>query len=214
MNRDDTLQLIASTRVVAIVRSSDSEAALQHAEAIVEGGLPVIEVSLTTPGAADVIKRLVDMPGVCAGAGTVMSVEDVHRLADLGVSFIVTPHLDEEIVTAGLERGLVMGPGVFTATECARALSSGADLLKLFPAGLAGVSGMTALMDPFPQASWLPTGGVSIDNAAEWLEAGATAVGVGSELTRGGSDRAAEQARKVLGVVSSLPPLSVPKGSG
>lgn len=107
-----------------------------------------------------------------------------------------------------------MGPGVFTATECARALSSGADLLKLFPAGLAGVSGMTALMDPFPQASWLPTGGVSIDNAAEWLEAGATAVGVGSELTRGGSDRAAEQARKVLGVVSSLPPLSVPKGSG
>ena len=214
MNRDNSLQLIASTRVVAIVRSSDAETALQNAEAIVEGGLPVIEVSLTTPGAADVITRLVDMPGVCAGAGTVMSVEDVHRLADLGVSFIVTPHLDEEIVTAGLERGLVMGPGVFTATECARALASGADLLKIFPAGLAGVSGMKALMDPFPQASWLPTGGINIDNAAEWLQAGATAVGVGSELTRGGSDRAAGQARKVLGVVSSLPPLSVPKGSG
>ncbi len=213
MTRDDTLEMIFRTRAVAIVRSPDADTAIRNAEAIVEGGLPVIEVSLTTPGAAQVIERLVDQAGVCAGAGTVMSREDVNRMADLGVSFIVTPHFDEEIVSAGLERGLVMGPGVFTATDCARALAAGADLLKLFPAGLAGVSGMKALMDPFPQAKWLPTGGVSIDNAADWLQAGASAVGVGSELTRDGPENALERARHVAAVLSSIPPLSAPKGS-
>lgn len=204
MTRDDALELILSTRAVGIVRSSDAETALQNAEAIVEGGLPVIEISLTTPGAAGVIERLADQPGVCAGAGTVMSVDEVHQMADLGVAFIVTPHFDEDIVAAGLERGLVMGPGVFTATECARALAAGADLLKLFPAGLAGISGMKALMDPFPQARWLPTGGVGIDNAADWLQAGASALGVGSELTRSGPEKATEQSRQLAAVLSSL----------
>ena len=213
MTRAETMALIGATRAVGIVRSPDEQTGTKVAEGIVHGGLPVIEVSLTTPGAVRIIEHLVSEPGVCAGAGTVMTVAQVHQMADIGVSFIVTPHLDEEIVAAGLERGIVMGPGVFTATECARALAAGADLLKLFPAGIAGVSGMKALMDPFPQARWLPTGGVGSENIAQWLDAGALAAGVGSDLTRGGIEQAEDRARHLVSTLAGIPRKAPQRGA-
>lgn len=204
MKAERTRQLIATTRVVAIIRTHSRSLAEETAWAIAEGGLCVVEVSFTTPGALDVVRELAKNPEVCAGAGTLMTVNQVHEVADAGASFIVTPHLDRDIIRAAKQRGLVVGPGVFTATECAIALSEGADYLKLFPAFQASIKGMKALMDPFPEASWLPTGGVSIDNATDWLEAGATAVGVGSELTGHGAEKARMRAQELSSRIDAM----------
>lgn len=184
---------IERARVVAIVRSEDPDAALNAARAIIDGGLDVVEISLTTPQAVEVIGALIRTTTACIGAGTVLTVAQVDRVALAGAAFLVAPNLDESVVRTAVDAGLVVGPGVFTATECARALAVGADYLKLFPAAVAGVAGLTALRGPFPAARWLPTGGIGAADAAAWLAAGASAVGIGGRLT--GGDPAAITAR-------------------
>jgi|TARA_B110000503_G_C7165053_1_gene421475 Entner-Doudoroff aldolase len=204
MSVEATLEQMALSKVVAIIRVQDSLRARELGAAIISGGLPIVEVSLNTPGALEAIEALAkEQPGVI-GAGTVLEVADVARVAKAGAKFIVTPNLNPDIVRAGLDEGLVVGPGVFTATECHQAMALGAHVLKLFPAANAGISGMKALMDPFPSAVWLPTGGIAPDNISHWLHAGAFAVGVGSALTNGGSDHAREVARGIRDIVDAL----------
>lgn len=176
---------IDRSRVVAIVRTDDPDTALNVARAIIDGGLDVVEVSLTTPQAVEVIAELVRTTAACIGAGTVLTVAEVDRVALAGAAFLVAPNLDETVARTAIDAGLVVGPGVFTATECARALAVGADYLKLFPAAVAGIPGLTALRGPFPTARWLPTGGIGPADAAAWLAAGASAVGLGGGLTVG-----------------------------
>jgi len=198
------LEQMALAKVVAIIRVQDSLRARELGAAIISGGLPIVEVSLNTPGALEAIEALAkEQPGVI-GAGTVLEVADVARVAKAGAKFIVTPNLNPEVVRAGLAEGLMVGPGVFTATECHQAMALGAHVLKLFPAANAGISGMKALMDPFPGAVWLPTGGIAPDNMAQWLDAGAFAVGVGSSLTKGDSDHAREVAQGIRDIVEAL----------
>jgi Entner-Doudoroff aldolase len=204
MTVDAVLAQLALAKVVAIIRVQDSRKAAELGAAIISGGLPVVEVSLNTPGALDAIETLVkEQPGVI-GAGTILDVADVARVAKAGAKFIVTPNLNPEVVRAALDEGLMVGPGVFTATECHQAMVLGAHVLKLFPAANAGISGMKALMDPFPSAEWLPTGGIAPDNISEWLNQGALAVGVGSALTAGGADHAREAARRIRAIVDAL----------
>lgn len=204
MSAADVLAQMARTRVVAIVRTHDAAAATLLGSAIIEGGLPVVEVSLNTPGALEAIRALSEDGRGIIGAGTVLDVADVARVAQAGARFLVTPNLNPDVVRAALDHGLVVGPGVFTATECHQATALGAHLLKLFPAANAGISLMTALRDPFPHSVWLPTGGITLENMSDWLRAGALAVGVGSALTAGGPERAVVVARSIRHSIEAL----------
>jgi 2-dehydro-3-deoxyphosphogluconate aldolase/(4S)-4-hydroxy-2-oxoglutarate aldolase len=204
MTHEAVLEEMARTRVVAIVRTRDADAATTLGAAIIDGGLPVLEVSLNTPGAIDAIRALSDDGRGVIGAGTVLNVADVARVAKAGARFMVTPNLNSDVVRAGLDHGLVVGPGVFTATECHHAMELGAHLLKLFPAANAGISLMKALRDPFPGSVWLPTGGITLENMSDWLRAGALAVGVGSALTGGGPEAATSAAQRVREIVAAL----------
>lgn len=204
MTQEAVLEHIARSRVVAIVRTHDSATATLLGAAIIEGGLPVVEVSLNTPDALEAIRALSDDGRGVIGAGTVLDVADVARVAQAGATFLVTPNLNPDVVRAALDHGLVVGPGVFTATECHQAMVLGAHVLKLFPAANAGIAAMTALRDPFPGAVWLPTGGISLENMSAWLEAGALAVGVGSALTAGGPERAIAVAQHIREIVRGL----------
>jgi 2-dehydro-3-deoxyphosphogluconate aldolase/(4S)-4-hydroxy-2-oxoglutarate aldolase len=210
MNPQDILPLIGHHKVVAIVRDLDPRAALESAKSVIAAGLPIVEVSLTTPDAFAIIHELASTTQGVIGAGTVLDVGDVDRVVAAGAQFIVTPNLNPSVITAALDHGLLVGPGVFTATESFEALALGSHLLKLFPAASAGIPLMKSLSDPFPGALWLPTGGITPSNFMEWLEAGAFAVGMGSALTKGNPEEISERAGRIL---SSLANSSSPENS-
>ena len=214
MSTESTLGQIAKSRVVAIVRTSDTRRAVETGLAISEGGLPVIEVSLTTPGAVEAIAELAAAKNIVVGGGTVLTVDDVHRVADAGAHFLVAPNMNPAVIEAAIARGLVVGPGVFTATECVQAIQAGAHLLKLFPAIQAGIPAMRALSDPLPGVRWLPTGGISSADLLEWLAAGATAVGLGSELSGHGPEDALLRAQRVVGIVEQFHTQQNTEGAG
>jgi 2-dehydro-3-deoxyphosphogluconate aldolase/(4S)-4-hydroxy-2-oxoglutarate aldolase len=205
MNPEEVLKIIGEHKIVAIVRTQDAHEAWESALAVIEGGLPVVEVSLTTPRALATIEKLATRTRGVIGAGTVLAVSDVHKVVEAGATFIVTPNLNPDIVSAALTAGLLVGPGVFTATECHQAVELGAHLLKLFPASSAGIPAMNSLSDPFPGAKWLPTGGITLENFTDWLSAGAFAVGMGSALTRGDPERVRARAKMISTSLDNTP---------
>jgi len=194
-------QRIERSRIIAVVRCADSGTALDIGHALIDEGVDVLEVSLTTPDALAIISALRERPEACVGAGTVLSEHQVILTEAAGAQFIVAPNTDPEVIAAARRRDLTMAAGVFTGTECALAMRAGADLLKLFPAMAAGIGTMRAFQGPFPSARWLPTGGIDLTNARDWLAAGATALGVGGSLTGAGVDAARRTARDLVAVV-------------
>ena len=177
------LDRLRERRIIGIVRGPDADAALGTVLALVEEGIGLVEVSLNTTDAFDVIARARAQLGADAGlgAGTVLSEDDAKRAADAGASFVVTPSLGPG-VTASLGRGLPVVAGALTPTEVVAALAVGVTAVKLFPASLGGVSYLRALRDPFPDVPFVPVGGVDAEAAGAYLAAGAVAVGVGSPL--------------------------------
>jgi 2-dehydro-3-deoxyphosphogluconate aldolase / (4S)-4-hydroxy-2-oxoglutarate aldolase len=177
------LDRLRERRIIGIVRGPDADAALGTVLALVEEGIDLVEVSLNTTDAFDVIARARAKLGADAGlgAGTVLSEDDANRAADAGASFVVTPSLGPG-VTASLGRGLPVVAGALTPTEVVAALAVGVTAVKLFPASLGGVSYLRALRDPFPDVPFVPVGGVDAEAAGAYLAAGAVAVGVGSPL--------------------------------
>lgn len=202
MSAHEIYQSICDARVVGIIRASGPEHAIEVGRALLRGGLSVIEVSFNTPNALDAIAQLVKDAEGTIGAGTVMSVEDVKRVADTGASFLVAPNLNPSVVTAALEHNLVVGPGVFTPTEAASALALGAQFLKLFPASDAGMSMMKAISEPLPEVAWLAAGGIAFEEIPAWIDAGAVAVGLGSSLTGGSIDEVEKRAAQVASIVA------------
>lgn len=194
-------QRIARSRIIAVVRCADAATALEIGHALIDEGVDVLEVSLTTPDALAVISALRQRPQACVGAGTVLSEQQVLQTEAAGAQFIVAPNTDPDVIAAARRRDLVMAAGVFTGTECALALRAGADLLKLFPAMAAGIGTLRAFQGPFPSARWLPTGGIDLTNARDWLAAGATALGVGGSLTGAGVEAARVTARDFVAAV-------------
>lgn len=174
---------LKQTRLLAIIRGTDSAASVRTAVALVEEGITYLEVSLNTPDAVEVIaavrREVSDRATV--GAGTVLTGDDAARVADAGGQFLVTP-----AVTAALDSGVLLGlpvlAGALTPTEAFTAMDRGATAIKLFPASLGGPGYLSALRDPFPTIPFIPVGGVSADAAADYLARGAVAVGVGSPL--------------------------------
>lgn len=197
----ETEDRIRAARVVAVLRLRDHTRAVEVAETLAEGGVTALEFTLDDPGGIGAIERVAARIGdhVLVGAGTVTEVGQVAAAREAGARFCVSPHMDPAVIAAANGAGLAPLPGVATPTELLAARRAGARLLKLFPAGpLGGVAYLKALKGPFGDAELIPTGGVEIDDVRTWLDAGATAVGVGSSLVdrTGSLDGLLDRARR------------------
>jgi 2-dehydro-3-deoxyphosphogluconate aldolase/(4S)-4-hydroxy-2-oxoglutarate aldolase len=184
MNREENLELIRDTGVIAIMRAKSSDQLIAAADAIRRGGVRAIEVTMTTPGALDVIEEAVHRYGsdVLFGAGTVLDAETARTAILAGAGFIVAPTLNLEMVALCKRYAVPVLPGCFTPTEMLTAWEAGADMVKLFPAELGGPDLVRAILAPLPQLQIVPVGGVDLDTAAEFIRKGAAALGVGSSL--------------------------------
>jgi 2-dehydro-3-deoxyphosphogluconate aldolase/(4S)-4-hydroxy-2-oxoglutarate aldolase len=185
MSKQDVLRRIAEVGVVPVVRASSAEEARQVIEAIKAGGIPVLEITMTVPRAVRVIEQVADAYGdeVVVGAGTVLDAETARACILAGATFIVSPSLNLATIEMCLRYSVVVTPGALTPTEVVTAWQSGADAVKIFPcSAMGGAKYLKALKAPLPQVEMLPTGGVSLVTAAEFIQAGAFALGVGADL--------------------------------
>jgi len=180
----ERLDIIRETGVIAILRARDAEGLLKAAGALLEGGVRVVEVTMTTAGALEVIGAVRRHYGdkLLFGAGSVLDGETARAAILAGAQFIVAPTLKQETIVMGQRYGVPVIPGCYTPTECLAALEYGAQMLKLFPASIGGPAYVRALLAPLPQLQMIPVGGVGLDNVANYIRAGAVAVGVGTEL--------------------------------
>ena len=190
---------VLERRMVGIVRADTPDAALAIAEACIEGGITALEVAFTTPDTLDVIRTLRQRHGadVMLGAGTVLDPETARLAILAGSQFIISPGVNVDTIAMCQRYQVLAMPGVMTPTEIITAMQAGADLIKIFPAETFGPSYIKALRAPLPQAPLMPTGGVSVENLADWFASGAMAVGIGSSLSGPGAkgDYAAVTAR-------------------
>jgi 2-dehydro-3-deoxyphosphogluconate aldolase/(4S)-4-hydroxy-2-oxoglutarate aldolase len=184
----ENLKRIEETGIVAVVRAENPEQALKIADAVKAGGIQAIEITMTVPGAIDVIRELAETyrnNEILIGAGSVLDAETARACLLAGAEYIVSPCLDEDTIKLCNSYQKIVMPGAMSVTEVHKAMQYGADVVKIFPATLFGPKIIKAIKGPIPQAPLLPTGGVSLDNVKEWINAGSFAVGVGSELTAG-----------------------------
>ena len=210
MSRAQTCRRIEEVGIVPVIRAATPELALRAAEAILAGGIPIFEITMTVPDAPAVIRLLVARFGdrAVVGAGTVLDAEMADRCIEAGAAFVVGPGLDLGTIAAAHARGVPAMPGALTPTEVIAAWKAGADLVKIFPASaVGGPPYLRALRGPLPDVKLLPTGGVNATTAAEYIAAGAAALGVGSELVdpaalaRGDDAVLTARARELLAVV-------------
>jgi 2-dehydro-3-deoxyphosphogluconate aldolase/(4S)-4-hydroxy-2-oxoglutarate aldolase len=184
MNKAEKLEIIRATGVIAIVRARRSDQLIAAADAIKAGGVRAIEVTMTTPGALDVIREASERYGsdFLFGAGTVLDAETARSAILAGAGFVVAPTLNLETIALCNRYGTPVMPGCYTPTELLTAWEAGADLLKLFPASFGGAGLIKAILAPLPQLEIVPVGGVDLDTAASFIRNGAAALGVGSSL--------------------------------
>ncbi len=182
--KDDLLPELLDCGVVAVIRLPDGGVLPEVARALQSGGVRCLEITMTMPGAVSLIRTTAaDAPAdTVVGAGTVMTTADADAVIDAGAQFVVSPMLDIRILELCARRGVVVAPGCFSPTEIAVALNAGAQLIKIFPASVLGRGYLKAIRGPLPHAQLMPTGGVTVDNAGEWIRAGAAVVGIGSDL--------------------------------
>ena len=186
--KEDVLLRIRESGLVAVVRAESAEQAERIAEALVAGGVIAIEITFTVPDAVNVIKILTTKyPSgeILVGAGTVLDPETARLAILAGAQYVVSPHLNVEMVKLCNRYRIACVPGAMTLKETVEALEAGADMIKIFPGELFGPAIIKAIKGPLPHAPLLPTGGVHLDNVSEWIKAGSAAVGVGSALTAG-----------------------------
>jgi 2-dehydro-3-deoxyphosphogluconate aldolase/(4S)-4-hydroxy-2-oxoglutarate aldolase len=184
MDRTEKLDLIRQSGVIAIMRAQSSGQLIAAADAIRAGGVRVIEVTMTTPGALGVIEEATARYGeeVLFGAGSVLDAETARAAILAGAGFVVAPTLDLATVQLCNRYGVPVVPGCYTPTEMLTAWQAGADMVKLFPASVGGPALVKANLAPLPQLEIVPVGGVDLDTAAQFIASGAAALGVGSSL--------------------------------
>lgn len=181
---EDTLAGIEEAGVVAVIRMNDPSRMGDVVAALVEGGVRALEVTMTVPGAVEHIRRIAPTlpPGFLLGAGTVTDPDTVARVVDAGARFIVSPVFRPALLKAAAAHGVLAAPGCFSPTEVLEAWDAGAKLVKVFPATALGPGYLKDLRGPMPYLKLMPTGGVTVENAGDWITAGAVAVGIGSAL--------------------------------
>lgn len=184
MTKDQIVTRVKEAGAIAILRKMPATKVLAVADAVIAGGITAVEVTLDSEGAIQAIQYLRGRYGdqILIGAGTIMTTEQVRDAVEAGADVLLSPHFDAALVKAALELGKPMIPGIMTATEVMQAERAGAEVFKLFPAGPLGPSYLKDLLGPFAGKSFVPTGGITVDNAADYIRAGAVAVGMGSSL--------------------------------
>ena len=185
MTKSEVRKRILEIGIVPVVRAASAQQAIFAAEAVAGGGIPIVEITMTVPGAVEVIRELVRSLGgqVLVGAGTVLDAAAAARCLEAGAEFLVSPSFDCEMVQVAIRNEKLVMPGALTPTEVIQAYRAGADFVKIFPCGkVGGPAYIKALKAALPQIPMIPTGGVNLTTAADFLRAGASALGVGSEL--------------------------------
>jgi 2-dehydro-3-deoxyphosphogluconate aldolase / (4S)-4-hydroxy-2-oxoglutarate aldolase len=184
MSKVDNLNVIRETGIIAIMRAQSSGQLIVAADAIKRGGVKVIEVTMTTPGALAVIAEASHRYGrdVLFGAGTVLDTETARAAILAGAGFVVAPTLNLDVIALCNRYSIPVVPGCYTPTEMLTAWEAGADMIKLFPAEVGGPDLIKAILAPLPQLEIIPVGGVTMETAAEFIRKGAAALGVGSNL--------------------------------
>jgi len=210
MDKQKVRDRIMEIGIVPVVRASSPRDARIAADAVCEGGIPIVEITMTVPGAIDVIRELTKNAAseVLVGAGTVLNAEAARRCLDAGAQFLVSPGLNLQTVELAVREGKLMMAGALTPTEIITAWEAGSDFVKVFPCGqVGGAKYIKALKGPLPQVPLVPTGGVNLDTAAEFIQAGAAALGVGGELVQAEALKSnkpeiiVENARRFLAIV-------------
>jgi 2-dehydro-3-deoxyphosphogluconate aldolase/(4S)-4-hydroxy-2-oxoglutarate aldolase len=182
-----TLTAVRKAGILAVVRAPSADGAIRAVQALVAGGVTGIEITYSTPDVPRVLAALSERhaDAIVLGAGTLLEPRQAEEAVAAGARFLVSPGLDDEVIAAMRSTGATTMAGAITPTEVMRALRLGVDVIKIFPGALVGPGYLKALRGPFPDVPLMPTGGVSAANLAEWLDAGAVAVGAGGELASG-----------------------------
>lgn len=210
MDKQKVRDRILEIGIVPVVRASSAAEACLAADAVCHGGIPIVEITMTVPGAVEVIRELVKKCGadVLVGAGTILNARMAQDCLDAGAQFLVSPGLNRPTVDLAVREKKLIMAGALTPTEVMAAWEAGADFVKVFPCGqVGGAKYIKALKGPFPQIPFVPTGGVNLSTAAEFIEAGSVALGIGGELVQAEALKSkkpeiiAENARKFLEVV-------------
>ncbi len=209
ISKQQKIQLIRDTGVIAIMRAQSSDQLIAAADAIRQGGVRAIEVTMTTPGALQVIEQATGRYGddVLFGAGTVLDAETARAAILAGAGFIVAPTLNLGVIELCRRYNIPVMPGCYTPTELLTAWEAGADFVKLFPADVGGPGLVKALLAPLPQLQIVPVGGVDLNTTADFIRAGAVAVGVGSSLINQkllDSGDMAELTRRAAGFIAEV----------
>lgn len=209
----ELLNMLHQHKIVAILRGIEAQHADRAAQAIIDGGVRLLEVTMNTDGATAIINQWRTKFGdgeARIGAGTVLDVEMAREAVAAGAQFIISPNLDEEVVAYGVERGISVWPGCMTPTEIVRAWKAGAEAVKVFPMASLGVKYLAEIRAPLNNIPMLATGGVDIDNIGDYFRAGACAVGMGSKLVNldwiraGEYDRVTERVRQFVQAAASV----------
>lgn len=184
MNHQSWLTLLKKHRAIAVIRSSEKELALQMAKAVAAGGMQFIEITWNTDKAAELIAELrSEFPTFSIGTGTLLNLEQLQQAIDCGAQFLFTPHTDVAMIEAAIDAGVPIVPGAFSPTEILTAWQAGATCVKVFPiSGLGGAAYLKSLQGPLGHIPLIPTGGVTLENAKIFIEAGAIAVGLAGDL--------------------------------
>jgi len=212
MNKQQVRNQIQQIGIIPVVRASSPREACLAAEAVCKGGIPIVEITMTCPGAINVIRDLAKTQGseILIGAGTVLNAEDARRCLDAGAEFLVSPGFNRSTVELAARESKLILAGALTPTEIIEAWTAGSDLVKVFPCGqVGGAKYIKALKGPLPQVPLVPTGGVNLSTAADFIEAGAAALGIGGELVQpealksNNPELIVETARKFLEIVTT-----------
>jgi 2-dehydro-3-deoxyphosphogluconate aldolase / (4S)-4-hydroxy-2-oxoglutarate aldolase len=184
MNVQETIRRIGEVGIIPVIRAANAEEASQIVEAISNGGIPTVEITMTVPDAIPLLREVVRTKSdLLAGAGTVLTAEQAELCIEAGARFLVSPGLSAAVLRTAARHNILAIPGAFTPTEVMAAKELGASVIKIFPCGSGGgPSHIKALRAPFPDLHFIPTGGVSLKNAEEYFAAGAFALGIGAEL--------------------------------
>ena len=202
VTRPDLPPAVTDVRVIAILRGLSQAQTVDVARALGAAGVRAIEVTIDSPGAFEAIAEIGRIDGVTGGAGTVLTTAEAERAVAAGAAFLIAPTVDVEVIAWAAARGIPMMPGAMTPTEAATAWRAGAAAVKLFPAGSLGPAFVRAVRAPLPAIPLIPTGGVRVQDVVPYLEAGAVAVALGSELAAGGD--AAEAGRRARAILASI----------
>ncbi len=212
MSKEEQLLSILESGIVAVVRSPDSDQLVDVARALADGGVTTIEITMTVPDALDVLRKVRHSLGdrILLGAGTVLDTETARAVLLAGAEYIVAPTINLDVIRLCQRYNKIVMPGAFTPTEILTAWEAGADIVKVFPADVVGPAFFKAMRGPLPQIRLMPTGGVNLETAANFLKAGACCLGVGNQLVEpktvaeGNFDRIRDLAWRYVSIVKEV----------